>query len=618
MVDCENAPAFWEICSQAGLRTHVLNWPTYPAEPVTGTFTSELFARFGDREDSVYRRLPRSVCPASAAAELESLRIHPGEIGHEELLPFVPMAARVNQDTDPSLAILANRLAEAATAHAVATHVLQDDWQVAAVCYDLIDRLSHTFMRFHPPRHQSIDGASFELYGGVINRTYEFCDQMLGRLLELAGPDTTVILVSEHGFRTAEDRPAKASRGRGDARWHRQMGMIAIRGESIHRDRWIWGGRVIDVCPTLMKMVGLPSDQFDGRPLADAFQERSTGGLGSEIQDNPPVTHNSLSPLDEVEVAGLKQHLIDDGYLSEDDFLNPDLLTEITNTCDHNLARSHLQFGQRESAEQLLEKCRQRSPGNKRYVLDLVSCQLARGELVQARQNIEQAVELGISSWIENQLLGQLHTQAGEHEQALEKFLMAEQSQPRQPELHCRIGETYLQLNRYDEAARAFGKAMQLNADSSQAYFGMGKIAVEQGDFEVATEYLLQSAALREINPGTHYYLARALFGSGKHTDALRAVDRAMRQFPGIEGARNFGSKSSNQVDGCLVPADSISPLVRRPIQLINRNVHAKNGSTPYSVSLAECEWRSTARNTVTQNAALNKQTTMPAADVGR
>jgi len=58
--------------------------------------------------------------------------------------------------------------------------------------------------------------------------------------------------------------------------------------------------------------------------------------------------------------------------------------------------------------------------------------------------------------------------------------------------------------------------------------------------------------------------------------------------------------------------------LVLRASQSSRRNVHAKNGNTPYNVSLTECEWRSIARKTLMQKATAARHTTVPATDIGR
>ena len=261
--------AFWDVCSTAGLKTHVVNWPTYPAESTDGVFLSHLFTRFGDGTGPAPHLLPRAVKGVSDS--LNDLRIDPRELGPTELLPFVPHAASIDQERDPGLAILASRLADAVSAHAMATAVLDSEWEVAAVCYDFIDRLGHSFMRFHPPR-KDVTHHSFELYRGVMTQAYRFSDQMLGQLLRLAGDDAHVVLFSDHGIRCGDDRPRRESLGRSDTNWQTPLGLMAIRGRGIHADRWVWGGNLMDIVPTVYRLLGIAVDGLDGHALKDAFE----------------------------------------------------------------------------------------------------------------------------------------------------------------------------------------------------------------------------------------------------------------------------------------------------------------------------------------------------------
>jgi predicted AlkP superfamily phosphohydrolase/phosphomutase len=72
---------------------------------------------------------------------------------------------------------------------------------------EAIDHIGHDFMAFHPPRMEHVRPDLFEAFQGVMNATYEFHDQMLGRLLELAGPEAHVMIVSDHGFSTINRGP---------------------------------------------------------------------------------------------------------------------------------------------------------------------------------------------------------------------------------------------------------------------------------------------------------------------------------------------------------------------------------------------------------------------------
>ena len=72
----------------------------------------------------------------------------------------------------------------------------------------------------------------------MVTAAYQFHDQMLGTLLEKAGDDTTVILMSDHGFHPDHLRPASIPDiPAGPAIEHRDFGILVIRGPGIKKDR---------------------------------------------------------------------------------------------------------------------------------------------------------------------------------------------------------------------------------------------------------------------------------------------------------------------------------------------------------------------------------------------
>ena len=97
---------------------------------------------------------------------------------------------------------------------------------------------------------------------------------MLERLLQLAGPETTVVLCSDHGFESGAQRPRGVPREpAGPAVWHRQYGILVMAGPGIKRDERIYGASLIDIAPTVLTLFGLPvGEDMDGRPLLEAFE----------------------------------------------------------------------------------------------------------------------------------------------------------------------------------------------------------------------------------------------------------------------------------------------------------------------------------------------------------
>ena len=201
--------ALWNVLTQNGLATHCVNWyASHPAEPVNGVCVSNRFTVVPPGPGRTWPLAPGTVHPPDLGAALAGLRVRPEALDASMLLPFIPDAARIDQARDKRLLALAVVLAEAATTHAAITWCLEHrPWRFAAVLYNAIDQFSHLFMEFAPPKQAHVSDEDFEIYRGVIDAAYQFHDMMLGRLLQLAGGDATVIIVSDHGYRTGDRRP---------------------------------------------------------------------------------------------------------------------------------------------------------------------------------------------------------------------------------------------------------------------------------------------------------------------------------------------------------------------------------------------------------------------------
>ena len=65
-------------------------------------------------------------------------------------------------------------------------------------------------------------------------------------------------------------------------------------------------------------------------------------------------------------------------------------------------------------------------------------------------------------------------------------------------------------------------------------------MALAEDDGDTALEYLLASAAVQEVNPETHLSLAQAFTKLGRSSEALRALERTLRQSPHHAAAKEL------------------------------------------------------------------------------
>ena len=146
--------AIWNILNQTGRRSIVVGWwPSHPAEPIDGVMVSNHYQEVVAALDKPWPMRPGTVHPPRLAGPLAEFRVHPAELEAEQLLPFIPRAAEIDQEKDKRLTGVAKILAEAASIHGAATALMQlEPWDFMAVYYDAIDHFCHGFMKYHPPR----------------------------------------------------------------------------------------------------------------------------------------------------------------------------------------------------------------------------------------------------------------------------------------------------------------------------------------------------------------------------------------------------------------------------------------------------------------------------------
>jgi len=74
------------------------------------------------------------------------------------------------------------------------------DWRFLFVMFSEPDRVQHAFWRHVDTKSKLHDPAAAAKYGPAIAESYVAMDGVLGDILAAAGPDTTVLVMSDHGF----------------------------------------------------------------------------------------------------------------------------------------------------------------------------------------------------------------------------------------------------------------------------------------------------------------------------------------------------------------------------------------------------------------------------------
>jgi tetratricopeptide (TPR) repeat protein len=594
--------AIWNILTQRGYRTHVLGWfAGHPAEPVNGISISDLYPYATAPKDQPWPLPPGAVHPESLRDTFAELRMHPADVTEAAILPWIPRAAEIDQEKDRGLMSFSKILSENCSIHNAATWILKNEpWDFMAVYYNGIDHFCHGFMHYHPPRMEGIPEDRYEIYKEVVNGAYRFHDMMLETLLELAGPDATVLLVSDHGFHSDHLRPRGIpAEPAGPAIQHRPFGIICIKGPHVQQDERIYGATLLDVTPTILTLFGLPvGADMDGRVLVQAFEEApEVARIPSWEQEAGECgMHPADLRMDPAAAQAVLQQFVALGYIQPPSEDQSKAVASAVREANYNLARDYLDCGRPDDALPLLEDLAKNDPKQTRFQMHLAQCYLALNRREAAKQILETlltadsnppeptdakseqpdsaapadvAPQAAIAETAEAEkatsadkqpnsrpwadlLMGVIHFEEGNMEAALASLLKAEQSDPRLPNLHLRIGETYLRQKRTEDAGRAFQQALDIDGDSPEAHLGLAMVLLRQRRNEEAAEQALLAVGLQHFLPLGHFYLGVALARLGHRQRAMLAFETCLSMLPGLVAAHRWLAALHSQPGGDL------------------------------------------------------------------
>jgi predicted Zn-dependent protease len=541
------AKALWNICSQSGLRSLVLNWyACHPAEPIAGVMVSREFALVRGPHGAERPVPADSVYPAALAETLAGLRLHPAEMTGDDLLPFIPGLAGIDQQRDRRPEKLATTLAETISVHAATTWLMENqDWDFLAVYFDTIDHLGHFFMDMCPPRMEHVSEGDFEIYREVMNGAYCFHDMMLGRLVQLAGPDAAILVVSDHGFHSGDQRPlAPASFGPETAlEWHRDMGVLCMAGAGIRHDELVYGATLLDIAPTVLTLLGLPvAADMPGRVVAEAFERPVPAARIPSWEDVPGDAgmHPPEQRADPWDASEAVQQLRDLGYVDALAESEAETVQLVRLHQEFNLARVHVSAGRGADALPLMENVVRVKPGELTFQLLLAQCYFMTGRAEDCRRVAEAVLRQDPDRPMATLLKASLAMAEGRLQEGLAGLLAAERSARLAPRLRVAIGNVYLRLKQWQGAERAFRAALAVDADLAAAHAGLASALMGEGDDYAALDAAARAVGLRFDLPGAHFTLGVALARTGERERAIQAFQTCLAVEPLATGARQW------------------------------------------------------------------------------
>ena len=521
--------AFWEILSQNGRRCNVVNFPVPgPAEGINGVFVSaDSFLSVPRRRTDPIELPPDSILPADRTEDLKEFIVSLTEIDPQTMALFVPRLMDVDPK-DPRPRIIATAIAQTVSVHAVATWLMANtEWDVLSVNYPAIEQLWGRFLWCAGPRPAWVDRAEFELFREVGASSIRLCDLLLGRLLELAGDDSAVVVYSARGHVPHDQvsRELLASSRSNRESLLRGEGIFAMRAAGVRQDELIHNVSSLDICPTVLHLAGLqPAADMDGRVLDEAFVEPLS-------EQEPIESWETVAPLRE-EAAGPRAYL---PWTEAAGFAAPYSNRRgwrVQSDNDWNLVRTLLSSSRRELALPLLVRLYYGNPLQVDKATMIAEALYLAGQIPEALAVIQPIAESFPDSPAGKFMAGMIAFHQGKVYRALDFFEDASRDGAAFSQLFFYLGQVCTLIDRLPRAEAAYRRAVEINPTFCPGHIGLSDVLFRQEQFAASAEAALAAIGVDFTSVGGHIALGKALGEIGEMDRATQAFETALRFDP--------------------------------------------------------------------------------------
>lgn len=531
-VDLKARP-LWEVVVSAGKQAAAVGWPvSYPASGFEAEVVSDVFAEAVGSSFAEWPLLDNVVSNQELAEALAEFRLHPSEITPDMVAPFLQEGQFIDQETDERLAILVATIARTASLHSAATWIAEHrSWDLLAVHFDLFERISSAFLQYRAPKMSQITERDFEIYQNVVDGAYRFFDLMLGRYLELVGEDCHVMLVSSHGCLQGDLRATPGS----NARRCRPEGALIMAGPSFKKDELLHGGRLQDVVPTALAVLGVPvPSDLPGQMMEAAFATPPTITSAApeawEIAWEPDTTADGLA----------YRQLMEGIALRDQPALDPDreqAYEDAEVAWESSLAQVCLAEGDFASARVALLRVLELNPDHREGLYRLAQCHYTLKEYEEAKVRLDEAWAAGYEGPLFDYLAGQIAEQQEDHAAASEYFAKVESAELAGPsglQILTSIGNAHIRAKEFSKAEQAYRKSVEIDDSVVPALNGLASSLLAQRRYEDAADYFRQSLANRFDQAEAHCDLGQCLRRLNRLDEAAASYRQSLALKPGL------------------------------------------------------------------------------------
>ncbi len=324
--DMRAVPAFWNLIGAGGKgkQVGVIGWlASWPAEPVHGYVVTSYLPYVYDwstgrpLKGTVVEGIPKQTYPEELLGEIQPLKVTPESVDAGLVRSFYDpeKTAKLGKDARECVEGFVWSLASDETYRRIGARLYREKpVDLFALYFGGIDVVSHRFWKFSWPQAEpyGADPTEVEALNGVIPAYYAYVDRILGEYLAAMDERTTLIVLSDHGFKPVLVPGKPTTSGH-----HRLEGILALYGKGVARGAVIEGATLLDILPTVFALLDEPiSRELSGKVLAEAFQLPTSERLHLTYVDAyPPMPERGSAAAGDAVDANVLERLKSLGYI---------------------------------------------------------------------------------------------------------------------------------------------------------------------------------------------------------------------------------------------------------------------------------------------------------------
>ncbi len=514
--------AIWNIASNAGRKVGVVGWwATWPAESVNGTIVSDHTCYHFLFEAGMSGASDKTgiISPAAREVALAPLIRRPKDLSLEDVKPFVNVSADEFDrpfEFDDDLSHFKWALATAQSYTAIGKHLWRtENPDLLLVYVEATDSSAHLFG--HLFRAQGLAGELAQQharFGNTVEAMYLYADEILGEYMALVDDDTTLVVLSDHGFDLGvlPDDPSKTrDMRRVSEKFHNIEGVLYLYGNHVKKGAALERPRLLDVTPTLLTLAGLsPARDMPGRVLGEgldlAVPERTVASYEASARVAGSAADPSVDPA-------ILERLRALGYLDTE-----------SPRGDRNLAAVLFEEGRFADAVEAYAELVAANPDDGSLRASLAGALGALGRYDEALLELDRAIELQPLNPEAYHNRGAVQEKRGNRTEAIAQYGLALRYNPQyQPSLDA--------LVRLTGSARVNEPKSESEQRASELAQQAGE-AARRGDSAAAMKYLDEAESLAPDYASVHQHRSNVAFLMGDFEAAKEALRKALEIEP--------------------------------------------------------------------------------------